>query len=107
MAKPVKVRIVERARSLIEDERHWCPGELARDARGFPVSPTDNGAEQRCALGALMAAAHELTSDPDLAHHLATTAMRPLVGASSLTHLNDAEGHAAVLELFDLVLATR
>jgi hypothetical protein len=107
MAKPVRIHVLERARALIADERHWCPGDLARDAMGFPVSPTDGSAQQRCALGALVAAAHELTSDPDRAHYLATTAMRPLVGATALTHINDAEGHAAVLDLFDLAIAAR
>jgi hypothetical protein len=33
--------------------------------------------------------------------------MRPLVGATSLTHINDDAGHAAVLELFDLAIAAR
>lgn len=107
MAKPLRVQVLERARSLIEDERHWCPGDLARDAMGFPVSPTDASAEQRCALGALLAAAHAFTGDPELAHRLAATAMRPLVGATSLAHINDAEGHAVVLQLFDLAIAAR
>jgi hypothetical protein len=107
MAKPLRVQLLERARALIEDERHWCPGDLARDATGHPVSPTDSSAEQRCALGALVAAAHEFTSDPHLAHHLAAMSMRPLVGTTSLTHINDAAGHAAVLELFDLAIAAR
>jgi hypothetical protein len=35
------------------------------------------------------AAAYEVTGNPDLTHYLATTAMRPLVGATSLTHIND------------------
>jgi hypothetical protein len=107
MAKPIRVQIVDRARDLIADERHWCPGDLARDEMGFPVSPIDSSAQQRCALGALVAAAHDLTGDLDLSRHLATTAMRPLVGATALTHINDAEGHAAVLDLFDLVIAAR
>jgi hypothetical protein len=72
---------------------------------GFSVSPTDSTADQRCALGALMAAACEFTADTDLAHELATTAMRPLVGATSLTHINDIEGHAAVLTLFEVAIA--
>ena len=105
MSKPAKVRVLERARALIEDERHWCRGELARDAMGFSVNPTDRNAEQRCALGALMAAACEFASDAHLAHDLATTAMRPFVGATSLTHINDIEGHAAVLTLFDVAIA--
>jgi hypothetical protein len=107
VAKPIRIQILERARSLIEDERHWCPGDLARNAMGFPVSPIDASAAQRCALGALVAAAHEFTGDPDLAHRLAATAMRPLLGATSLAHINDAEGHAAVLQLFDLAIAAR
>lgn len=105
MTKPVRVQVLERARAMIEDERHWCRGDLARDAVGDPISPLDSSAEQRCALGALLAAAHETTHDPDRAHHLATTAMRPFAGATSLTHINDAEGHAAVLALFDLAIA--
>lgn len=107
MAKPVRIQILERARALIEDEGRWCSGDLARDAMGYSVSPTDCGAERRCALGALVAAAHEFTDDPDLARHLAASAMRPLVGATSLTHINDVAGHAAVIELFDLAIAAR
>jgi len=107
MSKPVRVQILERARALIEDERHWCRGDLARDAAGFSVGPTDSNAERRCALGALVAAACEVTSDPLLAHELAITAMRPLVGATSLTHINDVEGHIAVLTLFDLAIRAR
>jgi hypothetical protein len=42
MAKPARLQILERARALIEDERHWCPGNLARDARGLSICPTDS-----------------------------------------------------------------
>ena len=105
MASHAKVRILERARTLIAEERHWCRGDLALDAGGQPVSPMDSSAKRRCALGALVAAAYEITSDPDLAHRLATTAVRPLAGATSLTHINDSKGHAAVLALFNLALA--
>jgi hypothetical protein len=104
IAKSLRVQILERARALIADERHWCPRDLARDARGFAISPTDDDAVQRCALGALIAAAHELTGDPALARHLAATAVRPLVGPTALTHINDAEGHPAALALFDLAI---
>jgi hypothetical protein len=105
MAKPIKVQIIERARALIADERHWCPGDLARDRMGYSVSPTDRDAKQRCALGALTAAAYEITGDPGQAHDLAMTAMRPYIGATQLTHINDAEGHSATLTLFDNVIA--
>ena len=97
MAKPVRLLILQRARALIEDERHWCPGDLARDSRGFSVSPTDTNAEQRCALGAILAAAYQFTCDLDRAQEAAMVAMRPVIGATSLTHVNDAEGHAAIV----------
>ena len=63
MAKPARLQILERARTLIKDERHWCSGDLARDAQGLSISPTDRNTEKRCALGALLAAAHQLTGD--------------------------------------------
>jgi hypothetical protein len=107
MSRPLKVQVLERARALIEDERHWCRGELARDSVGLSVGPTDGSAVKRCALGALVAAACEVTGDPREAHELAMTALRPLVGATSLTHINDVEGHAAVLTLFDLAIRAR
>jgi hypothetical protein len=105
MSNPIKVQILKAARSLIEDERRWCPGQLARDALGRTVRPMDSTAVQRCALGALIAAAHAFTTDTYQAHELATAAMRPLVGATTLTHINDVEGHAAVLALFDASIA--
>jgi hypothetical protein len=53
----------------------------------------------------LGAAACEFATDAHRAHDLAITAMRPLVGATSLTHINDIAGHAAVLTLFDVAIA--
>jgi len=105
MSKPIKVQLIERARALIEDERHWCPGDLARDRMGYSVSPIDHAAEQRCALGALVAAAYEVTGNPRQAYDLAMTATRPFVGATQLTYINDVEGHGAALRLFDIAIA--
>jgi hypothetical protein len=105
--KPARLLILERARALIEDGRHWCPGDLARDARGLSVNPTDSNAEQRCALGAILAAAYQFTGDLDRAQEIAMVAIRPVIGATSLTHVNDAEGHATILNLFDLAIAAQ
>jgi hypothetical protein len=105
MSNPIKIQILKAARSLIEDKERWCPGQLARDSLGRTVRPTDSTAVQRCALGALVAAAHEFTADSYQAHELATAAMRPLIGATTLTHINDVEGHAAVLALFDAAIS--
>jgi hypothetical protein len=106
MSKPLKVQIVETARTLIEDERRWCRGELARDGQGHSVRPTDSKAERRCALGALIAAAYQLTDDHGPAHEIAISAIRPLFGSATLVNVNDVRGHAAVLAMLDEVLAT-
>jgi hypothetical protein len=106
VSKSLKLQIVEQARSLIEDERHWCRGELARDGSGLSVAPTDHGVERRCALGALIAAAYQITNDYDRARDIALRAVRPLYGTATLVHVNDLRGHAAVLALFDEVIAT-
>ena len=35
MSKTLKLQVIEKARDLIEDERRWCRGELARDKNGL------------------------------------------------------------------------
>ena len=105
MARPLQIQIVERARTLIADEHHWCRGELARDANGEGVCPTSASAVRRCALGAVLAAAHELTHDSDAAHDFAFKALRPQYSTATLIRVNDMRGHAAVLSLFDEVIA--
>ena len=92
------------ARALIEDERHWCRGELARDMNALSICPTDSGAKRRCALGALIAAAYQITNDLSRAQDLAISAVRPLLAALRV-NVNDVRGHAAVLALLDEVLA--
>jgi hypothetical protein len=96
---------VERARALIAEEEHWCRNELARDEKGRGVCPTSDSATRRCGLGALTAAAYEITGDFLAAHDLAIRAMQPLYGAATLVKVNDIRGHAAVLALFDEVIA--
>ena len=105
MSKPLKAQIVKKARALIEDERHWCRGELARDMDTLSVCPTDRRAVRRCALGALIAAAYQITNDFNRAHDLAIGAVRPLYGSAMLVNVNDVRGHAAVLALLDEVVA--
>ena len=105
MSRPLKSQIVEGARALIEDERHWCHNELARDANGRSVDPTDQRAVRRCGLGALIAAAYQITNDHRQAHDLAVAALRPLHGSTTLVMINDIKGHLAVLALFDEALS--
>jgi hypothetical protein len=105
MARSLKLQIVEGARALIADESHWCRGALARDAKGLGVCPLYDGAVKRCGLGALIMAAYQITNDRRVAYDLAIKAMRPLHGSATLVNVNDVRGHAAVLALFDEVIA--
>jgi hypothetical protein len=105
LSRSLKFQIVEQARALIAEESHWCRGDLARDANGVGVCPTSDSATKRCGLGALIMAAYRITNDRRHAHDLAIKAMRPLHGSATLVNVNDARGHAAVLALFDEVIA--
>ena len=105
MSKPLKLQIVEQARALVADESRWCRGELARDAKGLGICPMSDSATKRCGLGALIMAAYQITNDRRQAHDLAIKAMRPLHGSATLVNVNDVRGHAAVLALFDEVIA--
>lgn len=105
MSRPLKIQIVERARSLIAYESQWCRCELARDAKGMGVCPMSDNASKRCGLGALIAAAYEIIGDHLAAHDLAIRAMQPLYSTATLVKVNDVRGHAAVLALFDEVIA--
>jgi hypothetical protein len=54
-----------------------------------------------------MAAAYEITNDYHSQQDLAMSALRPTCGSSTLVTVNDMRGHAAVLALFDEVLAAK
>ena len=105
MSKPLKIQIVELARALIPDEQHWCSHHLAQDKYGIAVSPTSPRAVRWCALGAVIAAAYQLTHDFDTAHKLGHEVLAPIGGLVTLMHVNDIRGYSAVLELFDRVIA--
>jgi len=105
MSRPLKVQIVERARGLIANEQHWCRHHLALDNNGVVVSPTSSLAVKRCGLGAVIAAAYELTHDYDAAHLLGHEVLRPHYSPATVIHINDIRGHAAVRALFDEVIA--
>ena len=69
------------------------------------MSATSVSAVKRCALGAVIAAAYQLTHDFDAAHQLGHEALGPGYRAATLMQINDTGGHAAVLALFDEVIA--
>ena len=103
MSKTLKHQIVEKARALIEDDWHWCRGELARDVNALSVCPTDTRAVRRCALGALIAAAYQITNDLSQAQ-LRSALCGHCMAAPRWVNVNDVRGHAAVLALLDEVV---
>ena len=105
MSKPLKIQVVELARTLIAEEEHWCRHNLALDKNGIGVNPTSSLAVRRCALGAVLAAACQLTHDLDTAYKLGDQVLAPFCRPALLMDLNDTLGHAAVLTLFDDVIA--
>jgi hypothetical protein len=107
LSRPLKIQIVERARALIANEQHWCRRHLAEDVNGVSVSPTSASAVKRCGLGAVIAAAYQLTNEFDAADRLGHEALRPRYGAATLIYVNDTRGHSAVLGLIDEVIAER
>jgi hypothetical protein len=106
LSRPLKIQIVGLARALIADEQHWCRRHFGEDANGFPVSPTSASTTKWCGLGAVIAAAYQFTHNADAAYQLGYQVLRPRYGSATLIHTNDERGHAAVLALFDEVIAT-
>ena len=104
MSKPLKIQIVELARALIADEQHWCRDHLAVDKNGIAVSPMSPRAVKRCAVGAVISAAYQLTNDVDTARKLGYESLAP-IGSFLFMQVNDAGGHFAVLALFDKIIA--
>jgi hypothetical protein len=69
------------------------------------VCPMSDTATKRCGLGVLIMAAYQITNDRREAHDFAIKAMRPAYGSATPVHVNDMTGHAAVLALFDEIIA--
>jgi hypothetical protein len=105
MSKPVSIRMIEKARELIAEPEHWCRGSYARGKGGASVPVMDRSAQRHCAMGALILAAFEVTGDVRRATELADSVSRMISKTGSLVFVNDHQGHAAVLVLFDKAIA--
>jgi hypothetical protein len=106
MSRPIPLLIIQRAREIIGDQERWCRGSLARGKAGASVSIHDSGARRYCAMGALMLAASELCPDDAEAGSLAYAVGKIISPTGSLVFVNDYQGRAAVLALFDAAIAS-
>jgi hypothetical protein len=100
-----EIAIIRRAREIISDPEKWTTHEGARDACNNPVSAVSKAAVCWCAAGALDRAAAELGYLGGCEWGRAAERLCELTPNNSIVEVNDEEGHAAVLSLFDKALA--
>jgi hypothetical protein len=100
MTLTVHQQVLGAARALIQDHTRWTRGVLSRAASGRPVMWHDQEACRWCAVGALNRAAYDLVRDKERAAQIADEVLEACFPAN-ITWINDTQGHAAVLELFN------
>jgi hypothetical protein len=89
-----KLEALRATRALITDPKHFTTGIMARDHTGHTCDPYDAEASSWCVIGAwerITGASDNIKSD-----HV----LRKLCG-DNLAHVNDSQGHEAVLEMLD------
>jgi len=111
MAQALQRQIIAAALTLIEDEKHWTRGAIARTADRYACAWNDPGAVRFCAVGALVRAAYDLVGNEGQARELAIRAGRQIAAANNrqravLPYVNDCEGHLAVVAMFKRALAS-
>jgi hypothetical protein len=104
MSQTLHHQVLIRARSLIARPAQWTRRVLASSRTGHPVLWHDQQACQWCALGAINRAAYDLLGDRQRAEEIADEVIATCFPAN-MSWINDTEGHAAVLGLFDGALA--
>jgi hypothetical protein len=108
MATTIQKQVLCNARALIADPARWTMWMLASTASGRPAAWHDASARRWCAVGAIHRAAFDLVGSKGQAVCIAVeviNSMHPHSWARrSLPALNDSQGHAAVIELFDRAL---
>jgi hypothetical protein len=109
MTTTVQKQVLINARALIADPAHWTRGALARSADDNYVDWYDRSATKWCAQGAIYRAAYDLVGDQNeatrIGNEVAKNIYRPSWRFVSLPNVNDRQGHAAVLAVFDKAVA--
>ncbi len=107
MAKILQHQVISGALALISDKANWSRGAWARTPDGAPCGWADPKAVKFCAMGALNRAAWDLLRD-DICD-LGVRASQQVLEASGIPHrclpqINDSEGHAVVIAMFERAL---
>jgi hypothetical protein len=109
MSSHLQHQIIARALEIISDADHWTSVVVARAADGTSCSCRDPSAVRFCAIGALFKAAVELVGDDGVAQGF--KAEKFVLAANNrrydtLPSINDAEGHAVIVQMFERALAS-
>ena len=107
MTKTLQHQIIEGALHLLSEEEHWTRCSLARNSEGEPCSVWDPEAVRFCAVGAMWRTAYELTGNLEDFPLVEATAKHVVLSngrTDCLQTLNDLEGHAAVVQMFQVAL---
>lgn len=109
MARPLQQQIIARALDLISDETRWTCLVIARKADGKTCEWSHPLASRFCAVGALDRAAYELLGTGGT--ETALRAEKFVLAANdrpndSLFRINDQEGHAVIVAMFERALAS-
>ena len=105
--------ILAEARLLIADPENWCNGRFAVGKTGRTLASGSPRAAKHCAVSAILFAARRLVSNKWQADQIADSTMLMIAPPGSdvrtaekyIWSVNDLQGHAAVMDLFDTVLA--
>ena len=107
MTTTVQKQVLINARALITDRAHWTSCTLARTADDHVVDRYDRSATKWCAQGAIYRAAYDLVGNQREATRIGNKVANSILPRGlfvSLAIINDRQGHAAVLAVFDKAL---
>ena len=113
MSKTIQYQVLAEARLLIDDQQDWCKGTFAIGKTGRSLGSGSPRAVKHCAVSAIMLAARQHVAKKRDAERIADGIMAMMAPAGSdaraaqkyIWSINDSQGHAAVLDLFDTALA--
>jgi hypothetical protein len=104
MARSLHHQLITRALELIENEAHWTRGAIARTASGDVCESDDPLAARFCAIGALSRAVYELKMPLNVFKTAEYILAANNCSNDSLARINDTNGYAAVVEMFNRAL---
>jgi hypothetical protein len=106
MSTTIERIVISRAYDLIKDRKGWTRHAEARAGNGREVEVCSPKAKRFCAIGALRRAAFDVTGSEETAERIGDGLERLITerflgSGDTLPMVNDCEGHAAILAVFE------